>query len=394
MFYILESVCQNTLNLKVIFYVKLFVRFCSIFIPIVLIVKLIMDVYKNMIASKENNKEIISKASKRILASIIIFMIYPIVSIIFSSKIFENVSFKECWSNATSIKEIEELNKSVTLDINGNEIEGSTILECYSKSGCNLKLPKATRNNFEFYGWSESKECKSYIKDSYNVTKTGVILYPCFSKYKLPDAKKKTETEKTGDSLGTTGGSTGGDPSINATDTIFVGDSRTVGLCETVKMSSNETCVAKGGIGYIWFKNTAVSDINNIIKKNSNKSYNIIIDLGVNDLTYNSNYIKIYNSLKEGDWSNQNMIVISVLPANENKYTRTYKTNKYYISDINNKIKNFNSNMKNGLNSKIKYCDLYDKVWDIVVDEQETSDGLHYKSNAYKQVYTFKKSCI
>ena len=379
MFLILSTVCQNSNFLKVIYYVKLSLRVVFFVIPIILIFKLILDVYKNIISGnndeiKNNNK----KMATRIIATIIMFFVYPIINLIFSLDVINQVGYLECWNNATTISEIDSYNKSIILDVNPSEIEGSTTLECFSTTGCELKLPEAKRNNFDFLGWSTTKECDSIVNSDYYVTTTSTRLYACFKVQEnaIPKANLNNNTSKT--------------PS----KTIFVGDSRTEDMCSYLKssMGSNESCVASSGKSLSWFNSTAVPKINSILNSDKDTVYNIVIDLGVNGLSSSgeANYANTYNGLKSGAWSKHNIVVVSVTPVNESKFSKSYKQKNF-----NSKIKSFNNNLKSNLSSNIKYCDIYDSVLSLVSSSKNIEkDGLHYKKSGYESIYKLKKNCL
>ena len=176
--------------------------------------------------------------------------------------------------------------------------------------------------------------------------------------------------------------------------TIFVGDSRTNGMCTYLKseMESTEKCVAKDSQSLKWFQNTAISEVDKILNNNSSKKYNIIIDLGVNGISASGgkNYADTYNELKNGKWSKHNVIVTSVTPIDEARYRSRYGSGK-----TNAIIKSFNNNLKNNLNSNIVYCDIYNDVLTLIKDSKNIEpDGLHYTKSGSREIYKLKKACI
>ncbi len=72
---------------------------------------------------------------------------------------------------------------------------------------------------------------------------------------------------------------------------LFVGDSRTVQLQMAVG-STDKAYVAKVGEGYSWFKNTALSEI----QEYAGNGTTMVINFGVNDLANASKYISLINS--------------------------------------------------------------------------------------------------
>ena len=379
MLYVLD-LCYNSNFLILIYYVKLFLKIISIFLPIVLIAKIILEVYKKIINPNEENNNLLKNIITIIVALIIIFLIYPIMNLLFNLEFFDKVSFINCWNNATSIKEINSYNKSINLNVSSSEINGNnTILECFGITGCNFELPVAHRNNYEFLGWSTSSDCKNIINNSYYTTFEETDLYACYK-----EIKKDTNNINKNNNNNNTN-------TINKTEyTIFVGDSRTVGMCSYLKkeLKNTEKCVAEVGKSLSWFESNAISKVNNIIKADNNIVHNIVIDLGVNGLNPDkaTNYANTYNRLKQGDWKNQNIIIVSVTPVNE----KTYKK-----PNFNEKIKQFNYNLKNKLNSNIVYCDIYDEVLNLIKNERNIrTDGLHYTKSGSTSIYYLKKNCI
>lgn len=165
-------------------------------------------------------------------------------------------------------------------------------------------------------------------------------------------------------------------------DNLFIGDSRTVGMCESYKLCQGFEYIAKIGEGYYWFKNTAIPKIN---EKINNKNYNIIILMGVNGAgdtkTLGKNEaIKYYNmvsSLATSTWKNQNIIFVSVNPVLDG-YSYTYTV----------AVNSFNDEMKLRINeskiSNLKYCDTNSE---LTINISNASDGLHYNKAIYQQIY-------
>ncbi len=158
---------------------------------------------------------------------------------------------------------------------------------------------------------------------------------------------------------------------------ILIGDSRFVGMCDTYGLCGNDKYVAKVGEGYNWFLNTAIDEVNKFLNQNKNATYNIFINLGVNDLDNDSKYLEKYKNLANNDWKNHNIYFVSVNPT-EGSYAH-----------LNDKITKFNSNMKNGIGSSINYCDVNSKI----KDSFKTVDGLHYDKDTNKKIYDAMMEC-
>ena len=185
------------------------------------------------------------------------------------------------------------------------------------------------------------------------------------------------------------------------TKTIFVGDSRTVGMCAAITgqwgkcqfsnggayVNGNDIYVAEGSMGYAWFESTAVPAINNILKNDPNTTYNIISNMGVNWLLSDvDKYIVKYKELSNGAWKNHNIIIASVNPVNE-----TIEKQNGYATRQEDIVK-FNSKIKTGISglSNVKYCDTYNAI----INNFQTGDGLHYTATTYKNIYNHMVACI
>lgn len=158
---------------------------------------------------------------------------------------------------------------------------------------------------------------------------------------------------------------------VKITKRFFIGDSRTVGMKNAVGGSDVFSC--SEGIGLNWFKEKGFANIQGSLTKGSA----VIILLGVNDLTYVSassyaSYINyLYNSY--GD-KGVYFYFVSVNPTTGNY--------SYLDSDI----KKFNNEIKQSLNSNIKYIDTYNY---LVTSGYSSSDGLHYNNDTYKKIYNY-----
>ena len=174
-----------------------------------------------------------------------------------------------------------------------------------------------------------------------------------------------------------------------------------VGLCATVSGDYNkcqfanngafeynqEIFISQGSMSYNWFANTAVPAVNQILKSNSSKKYTIISNMGVNMLLSDvDKYISKYKELSNGEWKDQNVIIVSVNPVDENKEA----ANGY--STKNSDIETFNQKTKDGISTfaNFKYCDVYSQI----KNNFNTTDGLHYDSNTYQSIYNKMKGCV
>lgn len=152
-------------------------------------------------------------------------------------------------------------------------------------------------------------------------------------------------------------------------DTIFVGDSRTVGLLQTVE-PEDTAFICEVGQGYDWLLNKAQFDLLKIAKPGDN----VIFNLGVNDTGNATNYLDLYNRLAdELERKGCTVYFETVNPVSEK-----------YNSPTNKQIDQFNEIMKTNLHSSILIIDTNAecKAWGY-----NTVDGLHYKKDTTQFIY-------
>ena len=188
-----------------------------------------------------------------------------------------------------------------------------------------------------------------------------------------------------------------------ADNAIFVGDSRTVGICQYANTTLNVgkcrdyLTVSQGGMGYNWFKSTGVSNVTSLLKKNSSDKFNIVILLGVNDISnteYWANaavkeYMNVIKQQAKGDWKNHNIIFTSVTPIGGSSTGGSWPVTQTNINY-------FNSQMKSQINSlgynNVSYCDINSG---LNLNGKILSDKLHYTSAGYTAVYEqVVKKCL
>ena len=186
------------------------------------------------------------------------------------------------------------------------------------------------------------------------------------------------------------------------TKTILLGDSRTAGICGVGDSYYSGTCrdyqaVCQTGKGYIWFEQTGSNGVTTILKNDSNTKYNIVILLGVNDISGTSSevkavatkYMDIVKKLAKGDWKNQNIIFGSVTPIGGDSTGGSYPVTKTNISDFNSAMK---SKISSAKLSNVSYCNINK---DLSLKGKYASDLLHYTDAGYTAVYNqIKKKCL
>ncbi|MDO4271378.1 MAG: hypothetical protein Q4C83_00100 [Candidatus Saccharibacteria bacterium] len=159
---------------------------------------------------------------------------------------------------------------------------------------------------------------------------------------------------------------------------IWVGDSRTEGMSQAINKDENEW-VAKASTGYDWFNSEAAAKVTKALgNKDQAEDTTIVFNFGVNDLDNADKYKTKLNELAKGDWKNaKKIIVMSVNPVDDTKAKAGGS------SATNSAIEEFNKKIKNGLDSKIEYKDIYSQIKDKI----KTDDGIHYDNSTYEEIY-------
>ena len=326
------EICVEPDLLRIIYFIKIIINVIFIIVPIGVIVMGLIDLSKSTISSNEEEQKKKSKLFlKRIISAVLVFAVPWIVNVIMGllGELTSNVNLADCWNNANS----EKINDLATIATNKERLK-------YEEE---QKQLEAKRKQLE-------KEEQDRIQQN--------------------TPKPNTNSNN-------------GDSTVEG-KVIFIGDSRTVGMCQSVQINDNEDCsIAEVGKGYQWLTSADITNkLDAKLKENPN-SY-VVINMGVNDPGSSNNYIKYYNDLIT-KYPEIHLVVVSVTPIDDEKA----KANNYIITDSN--VTSFNETIKNGIDrNKISYCDVYSKI----KNNFETVDGIHYKSNTYNTIYTEIKNCL
>lgn len=177
---------------------------------------------------------------------------------------------------------------------------------------------------------------------------------------------------------------------------LLIGDSRTVQLGMTVfnmsssndsdglskvigSTSSGDYLYSKGSMGLNWMKQEESN-----IDKQVDSNTSVVVNMGTNDCYSSSsagNYIAYLND-KAKDWQSKGADVYfaSTNPINDSLAS----SNGYSVRDSH--VVSFNTAVKEGLDSSIKYIDTYSEVKSLVIDKKETGDGIHYNKPVYEKI--------
>lgn len=163
---------------------------------------------------------------------------------------------------------------------------------------------------------------------------------------------------------------------------IYTGDSRIRRLNLTIKMKNMKRnwVYCKSGMGYSWFVNNSIPEINRTMTNHPEiNNWVIVSGWGVNDLGNINAYISKYKELLNGKWSNCRLYLMSVNPVGGNlraKYSR--------IGSFNNSLKAYVNNSKSE-DGNLFYIDTNAAM---VRSGYSTIDGLHYSESTNRLIYS------
>lgn len=360
--------CSNPDVLKVIYFITIIIDIIKIGIPIILIVMGFVDITKAVVASDNGvQKKAVTLFIKRIIYAIAIFLVPTIVSVtmvVLGNSIGDptTTNFTDCIENATKDKI--------------NHIETNS--KCYQCS---------TQQNLLYWGLYEpsSASCSGEWKTT-NISKNSCVTNNS-NKEKYSNDNEKLNVHKNESSNNNTDNDNNSSSNNSSYDYIvYIGDSRTVGMCDAINLNENENCeIAKIGVGYAWLTSSK-STINNTLNSHPN-SY-VVINLGTNGAFGDDEakkYATFYNELANTH-PNCKIIAVSVTQIEFSK------ANNYGMFNykLNGDPASFNKALKSNLNN-VSYCDVYSKLENF---EYKASDGVHYDNNTYKFIYDEIQKCL
>ncbi len=365
------DVCKDIELLNILSIFKTLISLVTIIVPVILVIFVIIDIIKTVSSGEVDTKKLWNSISKRIIAAVIVFLIFPILNTILRILPFSNLYYIECYNCAdkdnilqiTKTNAETELNKLASLiykldnDLTEENYNNAILLFEQARQA----IKKVTDKNFKKTYQSELDRYKDKLEE--------------IRKLLNGNATNSSENHNNSENQ----------KNIN----LFIGDSRMITLCNYNSLCHvsndgstcySDKCLAKVGAGISWYKNTALGKINNII--DADKKYNIIINLGVNDINKDGtrvarSYFYNISSYAKNQWKNHNIIIVSVNPVIDGK-SNAYNSG---IISFNKTIKESieNSNLPN-----IKYCDTYNNL-----EISPTADGLHYDNITSNNIYNY-----
>ena len=331
--------CELPSVLNVIYFIKNLFKIIFIVVPIGMIVMVSLDLFKNVLASNdENMKKNVRMALLRILALILMFFIPSLVNFVMISiedSIGDKIKFLSCYSNANK--------------------------DTIAKYQAVYDEEKA----------EEEREQQEKMDKA------------------LEDAKKRDD-DVIPRSPGSGGSSGGKNKDKNYNKTIFIGDSRTVHMCFYVTLDENEDCdIAKSAMGIDWFEDTALPALKEKLK--NDEKVNVVITMGANDMLFDrlyddnraERYAELFNQLAK-DYPNTNFMIVSVTQVDDAVMIAQGKDLR--DSDA----VTFNDTVKSKINSDLGYCDVYS----MIKGKYYSEDGIHYDKDTYQLIYDSIHKCI
>ena len=363
------GICEIPSVLKVVYFIKQLINIIRILVPIGLILMLLIDLFKSIIATDENSmKKSGSTIIKRILFAALVFLVPTIVNFAIG----------------------------IVYDISGGDAH---LLSCVVNA--DLELIKEYEKEYDEKKVAEANYWQEKIKE---------IKRRLEEEKAQEEERKRQKAEENASSGNSSNNSSSGNSSSGNSSssqkydkTIFVGDSRTVGMCCSVAQLSSNACtyggtlteagtdyyMAKGSMGISWFTNTALPALKKIL--DSDQKYNVVINMGTNDMydvAHNNSksaeeYALKYNKLKV-EYPNINLVIISVTQVDDAEAAAA----GYYVR--NSDVTYFNRILRPNLDKKVTYCDIYSKI----EGKYKAPGGVHYDIPTYKLIYDEIQNCL
>lgn len=344
------SICDNPDVLQVMRIINIVITIIKIAVPILLIIFIMIELI-GAVADEEKFKKVTSGAVKKFIAALLIFLIPTFIQVIVVNVVGSNETNEE-YKNCLKDLSVEQINK------------------IYEKNALEAIVKAESTNNYSDY--SNAVLLTHKIPDKEVRTEYLNRLSAVKAKIDLINENNKQNNSSDASNLKSNG------------STIYMGDSRTNGM-KSVGLDSNEQVIAKDGGNYEDFLNHMVEAKN---KLSGNKTYNVVLNYGVNDLgnvdKYCSKYKEFISSVDKGN----TFYIVSVNPVRRNS-NKTGATNSS-IETFNKKIESCISGITNA-----KYCDVYSSAnLDTWEKSYIKSDDIHYTTDGYKYIYSKIKECI
>ncbi len=336
----LGNICTNSNILQFFLILKYAINIICIIIPIIVMVNAFSQLFKVIISGEKLNEKI-APIVKSTIAGLIVFLLPSIFTFIFTDVIdLSSSDIGLCFTNATldNIDKYRELEKQKLLE------------EQEKRSQDNIDAMKDREKEDEERNNNLEQNTRPNNNDNNNSSNNS-----------------------------TTNGGVG-------YGSLFVGDSRTVGLSYQVNLRDTDHIYATSGGAMDAFKsdiNKALSQINS----DPNHRYNLVLNYGVNNVS--QDWVSAYRDVINKVNGRANILVVSINPCNDGiaKYCRNAN-----IVPLNNKLRAaFSSGYSN-----VKYCDTYTPFVNTpnYTSMIETSEGIHYTTEGSNFIYNKINECL
>lgn len=370
------NVCNDIELLNVLSIFKSLIGLVTIIVPVILVIFVIIDIIKTISSGDIDTKKLSKSIFKRVIAAVAVFLVFPILNTVLRILPISNLYYISCYNCASS---------SNVLEISKNNAD--TAIASLSQAISTLRSnPNQTNYDNAYRLYEEARLSVKDItdKDTRESYETTLESY----KNTLEDIRADLKSDGT-ISNNTPPSSSNPSGGVVATANLFVGDSRTVSLCSNKSLCTtssdgttcySDECIAKVGAGLSWYNNTAIDKVNDVI--NDGNKYNIIINMGVNDVgrdgsSVAQSYYDKFSSYANSTWKNHNIIIVSVNPVTDGK-SNAYTSG---VTSFNQKMSSLiaSSNLSN-----LSYCDTYNNL-----NITPSSDGLHYSASTSNSIYNY-----
>ena len=277
--------------------------------------------------------------------------------------------------------------KAVTLTLCKNN--GAVYSTTRMAQGSTYKLSGVKdANGYTFMGWSEQAGQK--VNPDYEAEETITV-----KKNTTLDAvvfNRSSEDNLSADVL----------PQVNSykyKNVVFIGDSRTEYMKNALARAGANTnyvkFICKAGEGYSWLTGTAVPQLQELVKNDTNsilsKKTAVIFNFGVNDYNEYAKYAAYYKLIASSlEKKGCELYFMSVNPINRLMLSNTGRADRSEA-----KIRSFNTYMQKNLLSSYTYIDMYSYLkatgYSFASDKYgagSIDDGLHYTARTYKRIFT------
>ena len=277
--------------------------------------------------------------------------------------------------------------KAVTLTLCKNN--GAVYSTTRMAQGSTYKLSGVKdANGYTFMGWSEQAGQKvnpDYEAEETITVKKNTTLYAVVF-------NRSSEDNLSADVL----------PQVNSykyKNVVFIGDSRTEYMKNALARAGANTnyvkFICKAGEGYSWLTGTAVPQLQELVKNDTNsilsKKTAVIFNFGVNDYNEYAKYAAYYKLIASSlERKGCELYFMSVNPINRLMLSNTGRADRSEA-----KIRSFNTYMQKNLPSSYTYIDMYSYLkatgYSFASDKYgagSIDDGLHYTARTYKRIFT------